>query len=234
MTVQEPSTVTAWPVDSPAAEGVRSLEVRWIFPGQLPDAAARWFGRFPAALESRQDAYLLDPPLPGLSVKVRGGGPLEVKAYRGSPGILDVAGRARGRMQSWQKWSFPCDPPGQASGEPAGWQLVRKTRRVSRFSLASGCQPGLPGPGGEPGCAVELTEVRVRGEPWWTLGFEATGPAGTLRHQLQAAAALVFADTPPAGVEFGTHDSRSYADWLCPRPGAGRPPWQPGSGGPGR
>jgi hypothetical protein len=63
----------------------------------------------PGRVESREDAYLLDPQLPGLSVKVRGGGALEVKVYRGSPGILAVAGRARGRMESWQKWSFPDD-----------------------------------------------------------------------------------------------------------------------------
>jgi hypothetical protein len=223
MTVPEQSTVTAWPVDSPAAEGIRSLELRWIFPGQLRDAVARWFGRFPAALESRQDAYLLDPPLRGLSVKVRGGGPFEVKVYRGSPGILDVAGRACGRMECWQKWSFPCDPHGRGGGEPAGWRLVHKTRRISRFLLASGSwRAGLPGRGDEPGCAVEVTEVRLHGEAWWTLGFEATGPAGTLRSQLEAAAALVFADTLPAGVEFGTHDCRSYAEWLCSRPGAPR------------
>jgi hypothetical protein len=55
--------------------------------------------------------YLLDPPLPELSVKVRRGRALEVKAYRGSPGILEVAGRARGRMESWQKWSFPLARP---------------------------------------------------------------------------------------------------------------------------
>ena len=88
--------MTAEPPGSPVTEGVRSLEVRWIFPGQLETAVAGWFGRFPARTESREDTYLLDPQLPGLSVKVRGGGALEVKAYRGSPGILEVPGRARG------------------------------------------------------------------------------------------------------------------------------------------
>ena len=29
-------------------EGVGSLEVRWIFPGQIETAVAEWFGRFPA------------------------------------------------------------------------------------------------------------------------------------------------------------------------------------------
>ena len=87
--------MTAAPPESLVAEAVGSLEVRWIFPGQLETAVAGWFGRFPARTESRQDTYLLDPQLRGLSVKVRGGGALEVKAYRGSPGILEVAGRAR-------------------------------------------------------------------------------------------------------------------------------------------
>ena len=47
--------MTAEPPHSPATEGVRSLEVRWIFPGQLETSVAGWFGRFPAAVESRED-----------------------------------------------------------------------------------------------------------------------------------------------------------------------------------
>ncbi len=86
---------------------------------------AGWFGRFPAYTESREDTYLLDPQLCGLSVKVRGGVALEVKVYRGSPGILDLAGRAPGRMESWQKWPFPFSPLCQDSSDPVGWTPVR-------------------------------------------------------------------------------------------------------------
>ncbi len=213
--------MTAEPPESPVTEGVRSLEVRWIFPGQLDAAVTGWFGRFPARTESREDTYLLDPLLPGLSVKVRGSGALEVKAYRGSPGILQVAGRARGRMQAWQKWSFPCSPHRPGSADQAGWQPVRKKRRISRFSLAS--RPIVargPELGQQPRCEVELTEVRTCGQDWWTLGFEATGSADLLRSELQAAAALVFAQALPGGVEPGPDQSRSYAEWLGQRPGA--------------
>ena len=73
--------MTAEPPESPVTEAARSLEVRWIFPGQLEAAVAGWFARFPAQTESREDTYLLDPPLPGLSMKIRGGGVLEVKVY---------------------------------------------------------------------------------------------------------------------------------------------------------
>jgi hypothetical protein len=214
-------TMTAELPQSPVAEGVRSLEVRWIFPGLLEAAVAGWFGRFPAAVESREDTYLLDPRLPGLSVKVRGGGALEVKVYRGSPGILDLPGRARGRMEAWQKWSFPFSPLRQDSADPAGWRPVRKRRRVSWFSLAGGqIVARAPGLGQPSRCEVELTEVRTRGQDWWTLGFEATGPADLLRSELQATAALVFAQDLPGGVEPGPDESRSYAEWLGQRPGA--------------
>ena len=112
--------MTTEPPGSLLTEGVRSLEVRWIFPGQLETSVIGWFARFPTRTESREDTYLLDPQLRGLSVKVRGGAALEVKAYRGSPGILDVTGRARGHLVSWQKWSFPVQPA-QPGRRCTGW-----------------------------------------------------------------------------------------------------------------
>jgi hypothetical protein len=216
-------TMATEPGENPISEAVRSLEVRWIFPGQLAAAVAGWFGRFPARVESREDTYLLDPPLPGLSVKVRGGKALDVKVSRGSPGMLEVAGRARGRMESWQKWSFPFGPLSPGCGDPAsGWRPVRKRRRISRFSSASQqIVARSPGPAQQARCEVELTEVLTSGQHWWTLGFEATGPADLLRSELQVTAALVFAHPLPGGVQPGPDQSRSYAQWLGQRPGAG-------------
>src|SRR4029077_10714596 len=104
---------------------------------------------------------------------------------------------------------------------PAGWRSVRKRRRINRFSLVNGqIVTQVPRPGQHPRCEVELTEVRTRGQDWWTLGFEATGPADLLRGVLQATAALVFARALPAGVQPGPDQSRSYAQWLSQRPGA--------------
>src|SRR5262249_3469051 len=144
--------------ESPVTEGVRSLEVRWIFRGQLEAAVAGWFGRFPAGTESREDTYLLDPQLGGVSVKVRGGGALEVKVYRGSPGILEVAGRAHGRMESWQKWSFPVGPLSPGSRGPA----QRRPSRLEAGTQEAAHQPVPTGqradcgarPRGGPGAAV--------------------------------------------------------------------------------
>ncbi len=214
-------TVTTEQPEGLATGGVASLEVRWIIAGCLDAAMSEWLGRFPAALESREDSYLLDPHLRGIAVKVRAAGALDVKVYGGSPGTLDAAERVRGRIEAWRKWSFPCGPIGRRRGDPAGWMPVRKSRRISRFSLASGtARCDLPGPGMEPGCDVELTEVLADGQAWWSLGFEATGPASLLRDELEAAAVLVFAQALPGGLELGTADSRSYVEWLRTRPGA--------------
>ena len=97
---------------------------------------------------------------------------------------------------------------------PAGGRYARGGA-FSWFSLESGqIVARVPGPGQHPRCEVELTEVRTRGQDWWTLGFEATGPADLLRSVLQATAALVFAQPLPGGAEPGPDESRSYAEWL--------------------
>ena len=208
-----------------SVEGLASLEVRWILPGQLDTAVTGWFsGSQPEPeLESREDAYLLDPGLGGLSVKVRASRTLDVKVFLGSPGILDLPGRARGRMQYWRKWSFPFSPlsPKNENIDPGGWRRVRKQRRVTWFSPAGeqiARAPSIPGQAGpQARCAVELTEVRFQHQDWWSLGLEATGPAESLRHGLEATAALVFAQALPGGVDLRIDDSRSYADWLRSR-----------------
>ena len=201
--------MTAEPPGSPVAEEVLQP---WRCAGssraKLEAAVAGWVGGFRLGPESREDTYLVDPQLRGLSVKVRGGAALEVKVYRGSPGILEVAGCARGRMESWQKWSFPFSPLRQNSGDLV--RLETGTQEAADQLVLTGQRAGLqPTPlalGQEPRCEVELTEVRTGGQDWWTLGFEAAGPADLLRTVLEAAAALVFAQALPGGVEPGPNE----------------------------
>ena len=200
-------------------ERLSTVEVRWILPGQLDAAVAGWFGRFPAGLDSREDIYLIHPVLRGLSVKIRAGQLLEVKQYHGSPGILDAVGRARGRIESWRKWSFPFGSLGSDGAGLPGWTVVHKRRWMSRFRLVGGqLMADLAERAAGSGCGVELTEVRLGGETWWSLGFEATGPADSLRSTLEGAAALMFAQAPPGDVEFDMSHCQSYIEWLSRRP----------------
>ena len=191
-------------------------------PGPAGDCGGQWFGRFPARMESREDTYLLDPQLRGLSAKVRGGGALDVKAYRGSPGILEVAGHARGRLEAWQKWSFPSGPLRQDSGDPARWRPVRKRRRISRFSLAGGqIVARAPGLGREPRCEVELTEVRT---PWPGLvdaGIRGHRPCHPAPRRTRGHRRARVRPRPARWRGTSARIiSRSYAEWLGQRPGA--------------
>lgn len=201
-----------------AIDGASTVEVRWILLGQLDAAVTGWLGRFPCGTDSREDAYLMIPVLRGLSVKIRAGQMLEVKQYDGSPGILDTAGRARGRLESWRKWSFPFGPLGPNDAGTPGWTVVQKRRRMSRFGLASErSTAGVRPTAMESACTVELTEVGLGDETWWTLGFEASGPADLLLSTLQKTAALMFAEPPPGDVELDMSHCQSYTEWLSRR-----------------
>ena len=208
--------MTGFGSDSASSSGLPRLEVRWIRSGALDVRMLEWFRRFPTAAESREDDYLINPDLDGLSVKIRGAGALEVKMYRGRVGVLDVPGRARGLMESWQKWSFPLRSPSQDRGVTPSWTAVHKNRRMTFFSFVDGGpSAGVPGPQPERGCAVELTEIRMHGQHWWTLGLEAMGdPPDGLTGVVQATAARVFDGAMPDNLALASEDSRSYSSWL--------------------
>jgi hypothetical protein len=168
--------MTAVQPDISVTGPLRSLEVRWILAGQLEPAVTGWFARFPAEVSSREDIYLVDPQLGGQSVKLRGGKTLEVKVYRGSPGILQVAGRACGRLESWDKWSFAGESASGGGADLPGWCPVHKL--IRRFSPASRHgRTRMRGVGEKPVCHVELTEVHTRGWAWWALGFGGDRPS---------------------------------------------------------
>jgi hypothetical protein len=150
-------------------------------------------------------------------VKLREDSALEVKAYLGSPGILDLPGRDRGRLESWSKWSFPYQSSGGDDRVSAGWVIIGKRPCSSWFPLA----------GGEGGCTVELTQADANGRAWWSVGLEAPGPGGLLHEALEAAAEVVSAQPPPA--RLGLASSRSYAQWLSQWPGPASGAHPPGA-----
>jgi hypothetical protein len=203
-------------VEDLGAAPVDSLEVRWITPGPLETAMHEWFARFPTGTETREDAYLLQPRLRGLSVKLRDGSALDVKSFLGSPGLLGVPGY--GRLESWRKWSFPYEPSRDGGALP-GWVIVGKSRRSCWVPLVTG--HGLtraPWPAARAGCMIELAEVHLRDQVWWSVGLEATGSAGLLRLALEHGADLAFAQPLPSAVPLSLDNSRSYAQWLNQRP----------------
>jgi hypothetical protein len=190
----------------PAQE--RTCEVRWIRPGRHGSEISRWFSRFPQVPETRDDDYLISPRMPGLSIKIRGGASFEVKQQRAVVGALDIEGEAAGSIDSWIKRSIPLPAGADLAHPPEGsaWRRVSKRRQIARFPVEGA------GSQGAPYCSVELTEVEVMGQPWWTLGFEAGGRGALGR--IKRTAALVFAEPLPTASALRADEACSYAEWI--------------------
>ncbi len=175
-----------------------------------------WFNPFVGQLETRTDTYLPIGRAEGLSVKIRGGLRLDIKVSIGAKGVLDLPGHARGRTQSWKKWSLPMPPVREIDAQSPDRVQIAKRRRIGWFSVAHGVATARAAPGatGEAMCTVELTEVLKGEETWWTLGLEAAGAPATLRRTLAATAELLFSSPLPDGLRLHITDSMSYSEWL--------------------
>ena len=203
-------------VDALPGGGSRSLEVRWIRRGAVPQALVGRFGPFREPIERREDRYLVDPRAPDLGVKIRGSVQLDLKAYRGSPGRLRLPGGG-GALELWEKWTFPLAATSPEAGA-AGWVVLGKSRRRRAFELTgAGLVERKVSTTFEAGCAVELTEVDSGGGVWWTLAFEATGPPEMLEPSIMACAARLLDRPLPGGTVLTSRTSMSYARWLSQR-----------------
>jgi hypothetical protein len=208
------------------AAPVDSLEARWILPGAPGSGVREWFERFSYGRETREDTYLVFPPLDGLSLKFRAGKTLEVKCYLGTPGVLDLPESGLGRLESWRKWSFHDDILRATHRPASAWVTVRKSRRTVWFPLpARQTQVPEQSPA-ETGCKAEFTEADVSGRPIWTIGLEATGSADRLLKAIQHAVMRLFAAPLPSEARFHLGNSWSYMEWLYrqPYPAAGEMP----------
>jgi hypothetical protein len=199
-------------VNGPAE--VSSFEVRWILSGPLDVAMTRWFGRVQITTEAREDAYLVEPWLNDLSVKIRGDVTLDVKTRVDRLGEVVLAPFARGRLESWHKCSFPFRPESDRATHSATWKRVRKVRMMAWYQGDRWLMGRPLEMSPVPSCAVELTDIAVGDERWWTLGFEASGPADGRRGALDAAAAVLFGESLPNGLVLGLDDSGPYSEWL--------------------
>ena len=182
---------------------VPSLEVRWFLPGPVPPAARAWFEGLGDHVEpeSRTDRYLVPTESEDLGLKVREG---RVEAKQRT-GRLEAStwGRATARPEAWRKWTL-----GLATEEwlAEGWCDVAKTR-VQRWVRD-----------GEAACALELADVEVGGEAWWSVCLEASGGDATSHARVLDAAARRWLGRPDAPA-LGADAALGYPAWL--RRGAG-------------
>ena len=193
---------------------LQTVEMRWFF-AHCPLAIESHFAETLAdatELQRRTDWYSM-PCNPACGIKVREG-KLETKALKESFGLKSLS-PFEGYLEAWQKWSleFPADEhPDPRDLERIGWFAVHKQRRLQRFQV-SGNDVTSVAIRPTNGCEFELTELTVKGQTSWTVGFEAVGDASQLESNLRAVAAHV-ASRDGRKSEFVSDKSFGYAEWL--------------------
>jgi hypothetical protein len=199
-----------------------TLEVRWIRRGMTPETMLQWLGPFTDGVEEREDRYFVDPTADNLSIKIKDGMHLDLKALRTVGDRLALPG-VRGRVELWEKWTFPLHAGSLPSVESARWLPVHKVRRRRSFRLEGDSMvQRAADEAEEPGCTMELSDVVVKGAKWWTLALEATGDRDDLDSTLRRTVEEIFSFQPPDPQLLDERHSMSYRQWLALEHGAFR------------
>jgi hypothetical protein len=189
-----------------------TIELRWFCQGMIPAVVKHWFdndcpGEWLGQPEEREDLYLhITPKCDYLNLKLRQGR-LEVKWRKAELGIRRFGNAWEGHIEQWGKWM--CEDPEQQSFLPhtiieqEPWISVYKKRRQRLYQLPSTSQS----------CSVELTQLKVAENLWWSLAFEAAEIPPDLMDSLQNT--IHAASQTYQGSELKAQNSYAYPHWLA-------------------
>ena len=197
-----------------------TTELRWFKLGTLPKEIFQWFQQDQlgdlAPPEEREDVYLYTPGCEYMGIKLRQGR-LEIKWRKAELGNLRFGNQVEGKVEKWGKWL--CEDPTQQSFQPQDvveklWVSVKKARVQRKYQVISGesIVAVSANQSIEQGCNVEITQLSVNGNNWWSLAFEAFGEDDYLSDNLKAVASDVFKNYQGFQLQF--QDSFAYPSWL--------------------
>ncbi|MBD2777651.1 hypothetical protein [Iningainema tapete] len=199
-----------------------TYELRWFYPGSVPEDIKLWFEQNCLAnsqqqAEERSDVYLFSPECDFLGIKLRQGR-LEVKWRTKELGVVSFSEFVEGKVEKWGKW-LCCDSteesfqPSQVLGNPT-WIKVDKIRSSQLYQVLPNSlpQPVSADEDIKNGCSVELTNLMIRENHWWSLAFEARGEDDRLMDNLLTTTKLVFNNY--CGFKLLALNSYAYPTWL--------------------
>jgi hypothetical protein len=162
-------------------DNFQTIEVRWFYPGVLPDRIFKWFnkkGEPIDKIDTRADFYLQSQS-PDLGVKLRQGN-LEVKYRQQDLGKIAIDRFTLAQVEQWSKWICINDTsalhPTTIASKP-GWIKVDKIRyqRLYQVEFTDTLQlMPISSPQAD-AAAIEITQLQVQGQTWWTLACEYLG-----------------------------------------------------------
>ncbi len=198
-------------------DNFKTIEVRWFYPGVIPVDLLTWWDTLgePLVADNRTDVYLQSSS-PDVGVKLRQGN-LEVKYRQARLGTIEINGFGSSHVEEWLKWICIDDSssltPAQFA-DRSGWIQVVKSRSQRLYQVEFTDQIQLrsiskPQTGA---AAIEITQLQVEQQIWWTIACEYLGDKLDLDRQfLPLVNSLLSACPIPHS---GRSISGGYPQWL--------------------
>ncbi len=180
-----------------------TYEVRWFNSGNIPENIESWFKHScllssTKVPEKREDVYLYTPKCDYLGIKLRQGG-LEIKWRDRDINGMQFNSLVKGNVEKWKKWR--CSDSSEESfslqqiGDNPVWVKVGKVRYSQLYQVVGKKAEAVASDAGvDNGCSLELTDVEINGNKWWSIGLEAFGEDCDLQNNLHITAHLVFSN----------------------------------------
>jgi hypothetical protein len=156
-----------------------TIEVRWFDRGITPPAILSRFSKIHPkvwAEPEHTDYYysLLNDDTIGIKLRENR---IEIKKRRAVSKLIRFTSQAAGVLETWEKWSIALHPVEINFNEIADgtiWFGIRKQRNLQRYQLTESLIPipvayhrRVP-----PGFTLELSQITIKQENWWTMAFE--------------------------------------------------------------
>lgn len=196
-----------------------TAEMRWFYPGKLTEGVLQWFKQdqlgYLTPAEEREDIYLYVPESEFVGIKLRQRR-LEIKWRQAELGNLQF-GKVTGKSEKWTKWlcedpSNECFQPQDAMGKKA-WVIIKKVRMQRKYQISPE-QIIVAIPVNDSSvrtCSVEITQLEMNHNLWWSLAFEASVNDESPLDNLKCVAEWIF-ETYPG--ELQIENSYAYPTWL--------------------
>lgn len=199
-----------------------TTELRWFYRGTLPPAIADWFaadtlGEYLQTPEERSDVYLYVPECEYLGIKLRQKR-LEIKLRKAELGGWQFGDNLHGKAEKWVKWSCE-DSTGETLLPPdvlkkAPWVSVKKVRQQRKYQISQNgsIQPVPLNESITEGCNVEITQLTIKENDWWSLAFEAYGEDANLIDNLKTVLNWMLKNYTNSPLQID--NSFAYPKWL--------------------
>jgi hypothetical protein len=157
---------------------LKSTEIRWFFEGKIPNNVNKILNETNLDVsENRTDHYLLVQGCDNIGIKIRNSR-LEIKRRRDVRPYNISRLNINGHIERWDRWEWN-DKTAYIEVEQLiyrddinPWIKVDKKRWQKKLNIRDNDLIQVPSQEPYPDYAMEITELKINGKLWWTIGLD--------------------------------------------------------------